>query len=845
MNNWRAIVVLLIGLVLTGVITESFHRNVETKSYEDFLSISNEISHRISVRMKAHEQLLKTASAYFEASDSITRKEWKDFIEHAELFKDLPGIQGIGYSVIIPANKLKDYTQRIRKEGFSSFNVFPEGESEIYTSLTYIEPFKSPNDKAFGYNMYSDSIRKKAMEFSRDSDEASVTGKISLIQMTGNIPGIVMYYPVYRNGMPTETVEDRRKAIMGWISSSYRMDYLMGDVLGRWDLIDPGRIHLRIFDSTVSSGSLLFDSQKGEEHSSKNPLDYVSLPFVLKGTEWILVIDRVKEEMTFQSSEVIVFICGIIITFLLFTLSVSLLNTTQRATAMANDLTKELKEKEERYRLIAENINDVIWLYNIDRRKFTYVSPSVTMLSGFSIEEALNHSIEDSLSPESAGKIRKMIPEAYDEFLKNPGVKTHYYNELLQRCKNGGFTWVETITQFQYSTDMEVEVLGVSRNIEQRKRNERQLRENEEKFRKVVETLPSLLTITGINGRITYISPNCESFTGYTSEEAPDDNLFWVHPDDADYVGQFFSESQIAENYNHNIEYKAIKRNGDIWFAHSSWESLKNSEGALMGIIIQTMDFSEIRCAEDALIESEKKLRESNKTKDKLFSIIAHDLRNPFSSIIGFSEILATNIGNQETEKSIRQAGYIKSSAEQSLVMLENLLQWARTQTGQMDFKPEMHEIRPFVQKIIDVLRISAKVKKIKIVNEVPDGIMVLADRNMLDVVLRNLISNSIKFTNQGGNVIIRSKLNYKEVELSVADEGIGMDKDILDKIFSIDPGQVRVGTADERGSGLGLVLCKEFISKAGGHIRVESEPGHGSMFTVILPMGANMTFRL
>lgn len=846
MNNWRAIVLLLIGLVLTAVITESFHRNVEIKSYEDFLNISNEISHRISVRMKAHEQLLKTASAYFEASDSITRNEWKNFIDHAGLFNELPGIQGIGYSAILKKNEVQQYTGKVRNEGFKDFRVYPEGERDFYTSVTLIEPFWSPNNSVFGFDMYTEPVRRKAMDLARDSDQAAITGKVSLIQLTDkHVTSILMYFPVFRKGLPSTTIEERKKAIIGWVCCSYRMDYLMGDVLGKWDQPGSERVHLRIFDGKVTPESLLFDSQKGEQLSGRNQFDYVSLPLHVNGMEWILVIDRLKVPMTFQSSEFIVFICGVIITFLLFFLSISLLNTSQRANEIAESLTKELKEKEEKYRLLAENISDIIWVYNVDQGRFTYISSSVTLLTGFSSEVALNHSIEETLSPESALKIKKMIPDGVKEFLSNPELRTHYYTELLQKCKNGGYTWIETMTQFQFSKDGEIEVLGVSRNIEQRKRNERQLRENEEKFRKVVETLPSLLTITGRQGKIIYLSPNCESFTGYNPEDAPEKNLWWVHPDDAEIVGKFFSESQINENKGRNIEYKAIKRNGEIWFAHSSWEILKNSEGTFQGIIIQTVNFTEIRRAEDALIESEKKLRESNKTKDKLFSIIAHDLRNPFSSIIGFSEILAENIGNQEIERSIKQAGYIKSSAEQTLAMLENLLHWARAQTGQIEINPGIYEVRSCTQKVLDTLKLSAKYKKISLVNEVPDRITVHADQNILNVVLGNLISNSIKFTNHGGTIIIKSRLNNRIVEVTVEDNGIGIEKNLLDKIFSIDQGHIRNGTADERGSGLGLVLCKEFIIKSGGEIVVESEPGHGSKFTICLPAGENCIYQL
>lgn len=246
---------------------------------------------------------------------------------------------------------------------------------------------------------------------------------------------------------------------------------------------------------------------------------------------------------------------------------------------------------------------------------------------------------------------------------------------------------------------------------------------------------------------------------------------------------------------------------------------------------------NELQEEKEKFKESEARLKKLNATKDKLFSIIAHDLKNPFNTILGFSELLSNNIRNYDFEKSEKFSKQIQVSTNQAIVLLDNLLAWAKTQTGNIIFKPEKLNLLSVIQGIEDVLNSSAKIKGISLNYFQSEDIEVYADSNMLQIILRNLISNAIKFSNTGGTINIYVEQDHDLIEVTIADNGIGIDKDGQNKLFRIENNYTTIGTANEKGSGLGLILCKEFVEMHNGKIWVESELAKGAEFKFTLPL--------
>jgi signal transduction histidine kinase len=247
-------------------------------------------------------------------------------------------------------------------------------------------------------------------------------------------------------------------------------------------------------------------------------------------------------------------------------------------------------------------------------------------------------------------------------------------------------------------------------------------------------------------------------------------------------------------------------------------------------------DITEQKLAEQKLKESEKQLRQLNVDKDRFISILGHDLKNPFNNILGFSEILNDEIESLNKDEIKDIAKNINKSAKITNKLLEDILMWARTQNGNIPFKPQKLRFADITNTILEILNPSAYAKNITIYSLPEDNISVYADINMLKTIVLNLVSNAIKFTNSGGAIKINAEQNSENVTISVSDNGVGIEPEDLKKLFDISQVLTTKGTAKETGTGLGLFLCKEFVEKHGGKIWVESEVGKGSDFRFTLP---------
>lgn len=244
----------------------------------------------------------------------------------------------------------------------------------------------------------------------------------------------------------------------------------------------------------------------------------------------------------------------------------------------------------------------------------------------------------------------------------------------------------------------------------------------------------------------------------------------------------------------------------------------------------------ELEAANKKLVESEHNLKDLNATKDKFFSIIGHDLRNPLNALIGFSELIAANSREFSKEDIHRYSVIINESAKNIHQLIENLLNWSRAQTGNIDFSPAHIPLSDFVSEIHKVLKINADNKNIRIDIDIPETIKVFADKNLLSTILRNLISNAVKFTTEGGKVFITAEEDNGKILVSVTDTGIGMNQEQVDSLFTLGTSKSTPGTTKEQGTGLGLILCKEFIEMHDGEIWAESEQGKGSTFKFTIP---------
>lgn len=286
----------------------------------------------------------------------------------------------------------------------------------------------------------------------------------------------------------------------------------------------------------------------------------------------------------------------------------------------------------------------------------------------------------------------------------------------------------------------------------------------------------------------------------------------------------------------YNLEHRVIKKDGTAVWANSSGSLVKSSNGKVK-IVGTLTDINERKLAEFKLKRYSEELESLNSSKDKFFSIISHDLRNPFNSLLGFSELLANNIEDLTEQEIKDSAKTLNRTAHNLFNLLTNLLEWSKLQNG--SFKIEKSEIilSEVINYTLDAFSESIRSKDLAIMKETDEEIKVLADRNMIDSALRNLISNAIKFSRPGSIITLGCTSNGKLAEIYVTDSGVGIPIEDQDKLFKIEKQFSTEGTSNEKGTGFGLLLCKEFVEKNGGTIRFRSRENEGSTFTITLPL--------
>lgn len=837
-NAWKAFAILIAGFSLTAIAAIYTGRQAETNSKREFALVCNEITAKITTRLYSHAQLLRSGASFFAASDTVTRQGWKVFIEHLKLNKNLPGIQGVGFSVIIQKNKLKLHVQTIRNEGFPDYKVKPAGDREIYTSVIYLEPFADRNLRAFGYDMYSEPVRRKALEQARDLDLATLSGKVTLVQETDKDlqTGTLMYVPVYRNGLPQNTMEQRRAAIIGWVYSPYRMYDLMHGILGRWDSNENTRIHLQVYDNdSISGNSLLFDSQRNSDGKHDgSPSRTITIPVKFNETPWTLFFSQSEEPLSYFTNSLIVVNSGIAISFLLFGLFISLASTKTRAKKIASQLTMELMESENRFSLFMDYLPAMVFLKD-NEGKIQFVNKYMDTELGAS---AWLGKTMLEVSPDEFGKkimaddlmVMKLGYKKIEESLVQPDGKLHYFETR----------------KFVIPREGEAPSLGgVSLDITERKQAEAVQQETLDRLVKIASIVPGVVYQYRLrpdgSSCFPYASEAINEIYRVSPEQVREDATAVfanLHPDDyAEVAATIQASANNLSVWQH--EYRVKFSDGTIRSLYGKALPQREDDGSVLwyGFITDITDINSRKQAEAEIKRKNEELVLLNAEKDKFFSIISHDLRSPFNAFLGLTHMMVEDLPSMQLEEIQKIALTLRNTATSLFRFLENLLDWSRAEQGLIPFNPETERLLPIVNESLKMSLEPAKIKGIEISLEIPEDLEVFADFNMLQTVIRNLVSNAVKFTHKGGRVSVLAKASVNNsVELSVRDTGIGMSPEMLNDLFRLDVQTSRRGTDGEPSTGLGLILCKDFIEKHGGKIVAESEEGKGSTFHFSLP---------
>ena len=388
---------------------------------------------------------------------------------------------------------------------------------------------------------------------------------------------------------------------------------------------------------------------------------------------------------------------------------------------------------------------------------------------------------------------------------------------------------VEITTRKQLNVQLEQEIF------------ERKLAENEiRKLSKVFldGTNPSF--IEDLNGNILEMNDEAVNVYGFSRAELVDKSIKLLVPDEMHEKMDELIELCLEGKLVRDIECLRKNKDGKEIPVLITLSLLTDEENNPFGIASIDSNLSEQKNIEKELTKSKAAAESANATKDKFLKIISHDLRTPFNSIIGFSELLNTDYDLFEDLERKNCIQEINTSSHFAYRLLDNLLTWARTQTDEIRINKENLNLKELVETSISTYLLNADSKNISVLNKVQADLIISIDKNTALTFIRNIVNNAIKFTHKGGSITIDSQLTNDSTRLIITDTGVGMTDEVIDNLFKIDKGISTEGTNNEIGTGLGLILCKEFIERNGGSILVKSEVNKGSEFIVSIPLESN-----
>jgi PAS domain S-box-containing protein len=534
----------------------------------------------------------------------------------------------------------------------------------------------------------------------------------------------------------------------------------------------------------------------------------------------------------------LVFFSGILISLLLWMLFLALFNTSSNAHKIADKLTRKLKESEEHLREVLENSRDAAYKRNLLTGKYEYLSPVFLKISGYTPEEMEHLPLETVIGFMHPDDLKRVEIEI-SAFLSDKTCRT---NQLEYRFKHkkGEYCWLQDrFTIVRDEDGNPLALIGSVSNIDDRKQVAEALQNERLLLRTVIDNIPDSIYCMDTECRKTLANLTDLSYMGAKSEAEV------IGKSDADFYPDELAEAFMATDRSViqtgkpvlNWEESLVDGNGDKKWLLSSKLPMLNKNGEITGLIGIGRDITDRKHAEEEIKLKNEELKKANGEKDKFFSIIAHDLRSPFNGFLGLTQMMAEDLPTLSMTEIRDISLMLKKSATNLFRLLENLLEWAKVQQGLIPFNPQPGNIHIIMNEILELIGDSSKAKGIGISCNIDADIEVIADINMFQTVIRNLVSNATKFTNRGGMISLAARLIRNNfVEISVTDNGIGMSSETVDGLFRLDVNTSSKGTEGESSTGLGLIICKEFIEKHGGTLWVTSEVGEGSTFYFTIP---------
>jgi PAS domain S-box-containing protein len=882
--------VLIISLVLTAAAVYFVSKATETKAVLQFQNIADDTRDGIQSRLDTYIALLRSGSALFATSNQLSSEQFHAYVDGLELPAHYPGSLGIGFALRVKPRETDALVASLRQQGMEGYHIWPEGERAEYFPITYLEPLDPPNKAVVGYDMFSEAVRRAAMERARDTGLPAASDVVTLVQKIDEQRpiGFLIYVPVYKNGKLPASVAERRQSLRGFVYSPFRAS----DVFSRVSLSDNNRgVNLRIFDGTeFTQPHLLYQSPGIDPNPNADPPRFTAAKNVdVAGRTWSLVCSTTpafESSVSRRGPESVVVIGGVLISLLLYGIT----EGQAKARVTAELSTSELQRSESAVRFQARLLDTVeeAAIATDVQGKVTYWNQFAEKLYGWPAGEASGRNIIELVVAEEE---RMRTAEIMSRLVAGE----RWSGEVNLRRRDGSiFPALVTGSPIYDDAGVRVGVVGVSSDLTDRKRAEDALRAADQRalveYAKLLERITSLAQALG---RARDLGTIFQALRNFSAISVPCSGLFislydarrrirvarygWGDEGEMD-----VSDLPPMSIDNEGPNSRAVKT-GQVIITDDYMTATESFPGvvvgpddgrrpqsslvapmAVMGRVVGTIEvqsykakaygeehITAIRMAANLaavaienvlLFERESTARagaeESNRMKDEFLATVSHELRTPLTAILGWSRILTSE--NLDSATSARAIEIIKRNAKVQAQIIDDILDVSRIIRGKLRLELQPVVLTEVIEAAINAVRPAAEAKDIGIETIFDPGLyVILGDSGRLQQILWNLLSNAVKFTPSGGHVCVRLRQDAAHLTIVVSDTGQGISADFLPYVFDRFRQADSTTTRSHGGLGLGLAIVRHLVELHGGTVEAKSGgEGQGATMTVELPVG-------
>ena len=851
-----AIGIFLLGALLTALLWSDSSRQTTHKAGAEFDAKVQRVLDRIATRVTAHEQVLRGVVGLFNGSSEVRREDFRNYVSSLRLEERYPGIQGVGFSLLVPAAGKAAHIERIRHEGFRQYDIRPAGGRELHTSIIYLEPFDWRNQRAFGYDMFSEPTRNVAMRRAMETGKAALSGKVRLAQETESDvqPGVLLYVPIYRHEMAVETPEQRTANLIGWAYSPLRMKNLMGGLFGEelGDVVD--LIRFTIYDSEhAARETLLYDSVESPSFADASYLAEHSIE--LAGRTWTV---SARSLPAFDSGRAdpksgILLGAGLIISALAAAIA-AIVARGYAGTRAALDATaganRELQRSVEEKRAIEDTLratlreqqamidNPLVGIAKIKDGQIDRVNEAFLALVGYRREELQGRqaTLVCPAGPPSRGE---GVPATAP-----PRNGNAVWRGLVSlRHKDGRYLPVQLASA---QTAEGQSLWAVVDETEWRLAKEQVRR-----LSQAVEQTPNSIVITNVHGEIEYVNAAFTRISGYTLEEVRGRSPGALRSGDTpsavvaamwaalkrgeDWRGEFINRRKDGEAL---VEYEIVtpmrEPDGRITHYLAIKEDVTEKKRIAAELDAHRYHLEEMVVERTAqLADAQRAAEEATRAKSAFLANMSHEIRTPMNAILGMTHLLRRG---ELQAKQLEQVDMMAHAAQHLLRLVDDVLDISKIEAGMfvVEELPLDAEQIPAEVRALIADRAAAKGLALKIdTGGLPRRL--LGDPTRLTQALLNLAANAVKFTERGSITLRARVIDTRDdcvcLRFEVEDTGIGVPLAAQARLFRSFEQADTSTTRQYGGTGLGLAFTKRIAMLMGGDAGLISEPGVGSTF--------------